>query len=296
MPERDIDVAAAKRRFQRAATTYGDVSVLAREVERRMQERLQYIRHVPRRLLDAGCGPGDGMALLRERFPEAGLIGLDIAPAMAQSAYRARTLLARARELLSGAGCSYVCADLARLPLAPGCVGMVWSNLALGWAADAGAALAEFGRVLEPQGLLMFSTYGPDTLKELRSSFAKVDGYAHVHRFIDMHDLGDMLVSAGFADPVMDMEIVTIAYAQLSGLARDLRLSGQSNVHPARRRGLMAPGAWAGMAAEYESLRRDQRLPATFEIVYGHAWKGDPRPRQHGPQVVKLSLTRGRMR
>jgi malonyl-CoA O-methyltransferase len=288
VPEREIDVAAARRRFQRSAATYGEASVLAREVERRMHERLQYIRHAPGRVLDAGCGPGEGLGLLRKRFPEADLVGLDIAPAMAQTARRARTLAARARQLFRGAGCSHVCADVAHLPLASGSIGMLWSNLALAWAADARTALAEFGRVLEPQGLLMFSTYGPDTLKELRSAFGKVDGYAHVHRFIDMHDLGDMLTAAGFADPVMDMEFLTLSYTDVAALARDLRLSGQSNVHPARRHGLMAPAAWSGMEAAYELLRLEGRLPATFEIVYGHAWKGIARPRRDDTQVVKV--------
>jgi malonyl-CoA O-methyltransferase len=292
MANRDIDVAAARRRFERAAASYGEVAVLAREVERRMGERLEYIRNDPACVLDAGCGPGAGLSLLRRRYPKATLVGLDIAPTMVRSARQAPTMIDRARSYLAGAARSHVCADLARLPLAAGSMGMVWSNLALAWAAHPPAALAEFARVLQAQGLLMFSTYGPDTLKELRRAFANADGYPHVHRFIDMHDLGDMLVAAGFADPVMDMEFVTLSYAGVAALARDLRLSGQSNVHPGRRRGLMAPGAWNRMASGYEELRRDQRLPATFEIVYGHAWRGEPRARQDGPQPVKVQLPR----
>jgi malonyl-CoA O-methyltransferase len=290
MTARPIDVAAARQRFERAAATYGEVAVLAREVERRMGERLEYIRHDPRSVLDAGCGPGAGLRLLRERYPKARLMGVDIAPAMGRRARRALPVMARARDYITGAGRSHVCADLARLPLVAASVGMVWSNLALAWAADSPAALAEFGRVLEPQGLLMFSTYGPDTLKELRAAFAKVDGYPHVHSFIDMHDLGDMLVAAGFADPVMDMEMVTLAYTDVAALSRDLRLSGQSNVHSGRRRGLMAPGAWGRMVGEYEQLRCDRRLPATFEIVYGHAWKGLLRPPKDAPPVVKVQF------
>ncbi|OGA42360.1 MAG: malonyl-[acyl-carrier protein] O-methyltransferase BioC [Betaproteobacteria bacterium RIFCSPLOWO2_12_FULL_65_110] len=284
-----IDVPAARRRFERSASTYGEVAVLAREVERRMAERLDYMRHDPRWVLDAGCGPGEGLGLLRERYPKANLIGLDIARAMTHSARQARTILARARDLFSGAACHHVCADLARLPLAPASVAMVWSNLALAWAADPPAALSELARVLEPRGLLMFSTYGPDTLKELRGAFAGIDGYAHVHRFIDMHDLGDMLVAAGFADPVMDMEVMTLSYPDVGALARDLRRSGQSNVETGRRRGLMATDAWTKMVAAYESSRREARLPATFEIVYGHAWKGEGRA--DGAQVVKTDFS-----
>jgi malonyl-CoA O-methyltransferase len=292
MTPADIDVAAARRRFERAAATYGEVAVLAREVEKRMAERLQYVRNDPMRVLDAGCGPGAGLELLRARYPKAGLIGLDIAPAMTRSARRAATLASRAREYLAGARRNHLCADLAHLPLAPESVGMVWSNLAIAWAADPVATLSELARVLELQGLLMFSTYGPDTLKELRAAFAAVDEREHVHRFIDMHDLGDMLVSAGFMDPVMDMEILTLSYADVAGLARDLRLSGQSNVETRRLRGLMTPRAWAKMTARYDLLRRDGRLPATFEIVYGHAWKGTPRPGKGGTQVVTLQFPR----
>lgn len=290
MTDSHLDPRAARMRFERAAATYGEVAVLAREVERRMAERLDYIRVGPRRVLDAGCGPGEGLRLLRRRYPKARLVGVDSAWSMARSARRSQPLLERAKSALSGALCHNVCADLARLPLAAASVGMVWSNLALAWASAPAAALSEFARVLEPQGLLMFSTYGPDTLKELRNAFAQVDRYAHVHRFIDMHDLGDMLVGAGFAQPVMDMDIVTLAYADVGALARDLRLSGQSNADADRRRGLMAPGAWTRMASAYESARRAERLPATFEIVYGHAWKGERRDRAEEPHVMKIDF------
>ncbi len=285
-----IDARAARGRFERAAATYGEVAVLSREVERRMAERLEYIRVEPGRILDAGCGPGEGLRLLRRRYPKAWLVGVDSAWSMARSARRARSLVERAKSVLSGAACHNVCADLAQLPLAAASVGMVWSNLALAWASGPDAALSEFARVLEPRGLLMFSTYGPDTLKELRSAFARVDGHAHVHRFIDMHDLGDMLVGAGFAQPVMDMDIVTLSYADVGALSRDLRLSGQSNSDADRRRGLMTPRAWAKMAGAYESARRDGRLPATFEIVYGHAWKSERKDRAEQSHVVRMDF------
>jgi malonyl-CoA O-methyltransferase len=289
-----IDMRAARRRFSRAASTYGEVAVLTREVERRMAERLDYVRHDPQWVLDAGCGPGEGLEMLRARYPKARLIGLDFARAMACSAKQARTVFGRARDFLSGTACHHVCADVAHLPLRQSSVDMVWSNLALAWSADPLAALSELGRVVEPGGLLMFSTYGPDTLKELRAAFAAADDYPHVHRFVDMHDLGDMLVAAGFAAPVMDMEIVTLAYAKVETLARDLRLSGQSNVDTDRRRGLMVRDTWTSMATAYETMRREGRLPATFEIVYGHAWKGASRiyaeRRPVGAQVVKTQF------
>lgn len=285
-----IDPDATRRAFERAAATYGEAAVLAREVERRMAERLQYIRHDPRRILDAGCGPGEGLRLLRDHYPNAQLIGVDVAWAMTRAARGGRPMLDRVKSFFSGAACHPVCADLARLPLASASLGMVWSNLALAWARDPVAALSEFARVIEPHGLLMFSSYGPDTLKELRGAFAQVDGYSHVHRFVDMHDLGDMLVAAGFAEPVMDMEIVTLEYGGVDALVQDLRRSGQSNVDTGRRRGLMSPGMWAKMAAAYETVRRDGRLSATFEIVYGHAWKAERRMRTAEGQVVRTNF------
>jgi malonyl-CoA O-methyltransferase len=285
-----IDFGAARQAFERAAATYGEAAVMAREVERRMAERLQYVRLDPRRVLDAGCGPGEGLKLLRSHYSNAQLIGVDLAWAMTRAARDGRPMLDRVKSFFSGAACHLVCADISRLPLASASLGMVWSNLALAWARDPVAVLSEFARVIEPQGLLMFSSYGPDTLKELRGAFAQVDGYSHVHRFVDMHDLGDMLVAAGFAEPVMDMEIVTLAYADVDALVRDLRRSGQSNVDAGRRRGLMPPAMWAKMAAAYEIMRREGRLPATFEIVYGHAWKAERRMRSAKEQVVKTNF------
>jgi len=286
-----IDLRAARQRFRRAAPTYGDGAILAREVQQRMAERLDYIRHSPSRVLDAGCGSGDGLRLLRTRYPKALLLGLDVAYEMTQSVRQARTPRERVKDFFAGTPSFPLCADLVRLPLGAATVDMIWSNLSLAWMADPPAAFSELARVLGPNGLLMFSTYGPDTLKELRSAFATVDRYAHVHRFIDLHDLGDMLLAAGFADPVMDMEMVTLTYRDIAGLAGDLRLSGQSNVDVDRRRGLMAPGAWNRMVAALEPSRRDGRLPATFEIVYGHAWKPEGGRRTRREQVVTLDAS-----
>ncbi|OGA18497.1 MAG: malonyl-[acyl-carrier protein] O-methyltransferase BioC [Betaproteobacteria bacterium RIFCSPLOWO2_12_FULL_63_13] len=291
-----IDLGAARRRFGQAAPTYVEGAVLAREVQRRMAERLDYIRYSPAAVLDAGCGTGEGLRLLRMRYPKSLLVGLDVAHAMTRSARRSRTLLGRTRDLFTGFSCHHLCGDFSRLPLGPATVGMVWSNLALAWAEDPLPAFSELARVLAPSGLLMFSTYGPDTLKELRSAFTGIDNYAHVHHFIDMHDLGDMLLTAGFAEPVMDMEIVSMSYPDVAALVRDLRLSGQSNVDVGRRRGLMAPGAWNQMVAALETTRSNGRLTATFEIVYGHAWKAAARTRADGVQVVKTDFALNKAR
>ncbi len=260
-----------------------------------MAERLEYIKHEPRCVLDAGHGVGDGLRLLRRRYPKATLLGVDSAMDVASEARSRQTMVERAMSLLFAPGPYPLCADMARLPLANASVAMVWSNLALAWAEEPLAAFREFHRVLEIGGLIMFSTYGPDTLRELRQAFADADARPHIHRFIDMHDLGDMLIEAGFAEPVMDMEHITLTYTGVDALVRDLRLSGQSNVALERRRGLMGRSRWQAMLASYERARHEGRLPATFEIVYGHAWKSQPRKDEAGRQIVKTDFHRKKL-
>jgi malonyl-CoA O-methyltransferase len=263
--------------------------VLAREVEARMLERLQYIKLAPARVLDAGCGDGHGAKRLAERYPGARVVGLDFAYPMLRAGRDAwlRRMFLRSRV-------DYVCADLACLPLAAASVDLAWSNLALHCAGDPQPALKELRRVLKVGGLLMFSCYGPDTLKELRGAFAARDGAPHVHAFIDMHDLGDMLSVCGYAAPVMDMELITLTYADVDALLADLRATGQQNALAERRRGLTGKGVFGAMRAGYEKLRRDGRLPASFEIVYGHAWKPEPRLSDDGRAIVSMPAPRAK--
>jgi malonyl-CoA O-methyltransferase len=281
-----VDARQARRAFERAARQGRDAGALQGEVERRMLERLEYVRLVPRRVLDAGCGTGRGLALLRGRYPKADLLGVDFAWAATAAALRSETLAARAWRLVRGRMNACVCADFERMPLRSAAVDLVWSNLALAWAEDPLAALREFQRVLATGGLLMFSSYGPDTLKELKSAFARDSSARRVHSFVDMHDVGDMLVSCGFVSPVMDVERITLTYSRADDLARDLRASGQACAADDRPRALMGRGTWRRMLAAYETLREDGRLPATVEVVYGHAWKGEPRMSADGRQVV----------
>jgi malonyl-CoA O-methyltransferase len=246
-PDRRI----ARRRFERAAGTYAAASRLEAEVGSRMLERLDYVKLAPRCILDAGSGPPQ--RLLGKRYPKADVVALDFSLEMLRSA---RTWLDRFRGNLS------ICADLERLPLAAESVDLVWSNMALHWLAEPLEALKEFERALVPEGLVMFSTLGPDTLKELRAAA----GAGRVHAFHDMHDVGDMLVAAGFSAPVMDMEMLTIAYPGADGLLTDLRASGQTSARADRPRGLTGKGFAA-------RLRGALAANATFEVVYGHAWK-----------------------
>ena len=289
-PAFGLDRAQVRRGFERAAAAGGDAAVLQREVERRMFERLDYIRCRPHRVLDFGCGVGRGLKLMRRRYPGADLLGMDFAPGVLSEAKRKESLFERARRLVSGSARFHLCADFARLPLRAASVDMVWSNLALAWAGDPLAALREVHRVLVAGGLLMFSSYGPDTLKELKAAFGAGSGARHVHSFIDMHDLGDMLVASGFAAPVMDMEVITLTYSEVPALLRDLKASGETCAARDRRRGLMGRRAWERMLASYERERRQGRLPATIEVTYGHAWKSEPRTTVDGRRIIEVEL------
>lgn len=275
------------RRFGRAAATYDDVSVLAREVARRMDERLDYIRIAPKRILDLGCGTGADFDALGKRFPSATRIGVDFALPMLERARGDRGLFGRLRALGRPAPAALVCADASLLPIARASVSLVWSNLMLNWLADPVPALREMHRVLEVDGMLMFSSLGPDTLAELRAALPHAYG-ERVHRFIDMHDLGDALVAAGFSDPVMDMEVLTLTYGDIEELLRDLRLSGSANASTRRPRGLSGKSGWAAARSALGALRREGRLPATFEIVQGHAWKAQPKVTDDGRAVMRF--------
>jgi malonyl-CoA O-methyltransferase len=183
-----------------------------------------------------------------------------------------------------------VCADIEALPVAANSVGLVWSNLTVQWCNDLPATFVELHRVLKTEGLLMFSTFGPDTLKELRQAFSGVDGHNHLNRFADMHDIGDMLVQAGFADPVMDMEMLTLTYDDVRAVLQDLKTIGAHNATAGRAQGLMGKNAWARLIENYERLRSNGKLPATFEVVYGHAWKPQPRTTPDGASIIKTSF------
>ena len=281
-----FDRAQVVRRFARAAADYREHDFLIREIDRRMQERLDYVRIEPRRILDLGCSAGGSLPALSARYPDAQWLGLDIAPAMLAAINLPRAGWPRWLGLGRKAPVSRVAGDAAQLPLAARSVGLVWSNLLLHWLDDPLPALAEAQRVLEVGGLLMFSTLGPDTLQELRMAFA--DGYAHTQRFTDMHDLGDMLVACGFADPVMDMEVIRLTYDDLDRMLGELRQAGSACAMKARRHGLTGRGRWQAMRAAYEALRQDGKLPATFEVVYGHAWKTAPKQTADGRAVVSL--------
>ena len=258
-----INKQAARHAFSRAASTYDESAVLQREIGNRMIERLDYIKLQPRTILDAGAGTGEATAALMKRYPKAKVIALDFALPMLRKARKRGSLMRRPATL---------CADIEQLPLATGSVDMVYSNAALQWCTDLEGTFRDLRRILRPGGLLMFSTFGPDTLKELRQAWSEVDRKPHVSPFTDMHDIGDMLMKSRFAEPVMDAEFINMTYGDVHQLMRDIKGIGAHNATEGRHRGLTGKQRMLRFTQAYEQFRIEGVLPSTWEVVYGHAW------------------------
>jgi malonyl-CoA O-methyltransferase len=282
------DLNLLRRAFQRAAGHDDDAAFLLREIGGRLLERLDLLKLKPEVILDVGCGTGIITAPLMKKYRRARVIGLERAPAMVAKARQRAPWL----RTLHG-----LCAEPEALPLADARFDLIFSNLALPWTLDLDRTLAEFRRLLKPGGALLFSTLGPDTLLELRRSWAAAgDGCNHVNAFLDMHDIGDALLRARLAEPVMDVERLTLTYQDVATLAHDLGQLGARNITLGRPTGLTGKGRWRAMRNAYEQYRRpDGLLPVSCEVVYGHAWGPWPnqaRSRNAGPAVFPLSRLR----
>ncbi|HHH44339.1 MAG TPA: malonyl-[acyl-carrier protein] O-methyltransferase BioC [Gammaproteobacteria bacterium] len=272
------DKAAARRSFESAARGYDQAAVLQQEIGQRLLQRLELVKIRPERVLDLGSGTGQCIPDLLARYRKSELVALDIALPMLQRARRRGHWLRRPR---------CVCADAERLPFADRQFDLVFSNLMLQWCVDLDAVFAELHRVLRPGGLLLFTSFGPDTLRELRASWERVDSRSHVNTFPDMHDVGDALLRARFSDPVMDVERLTVTYPDVWQLMRELKQIGAHNVTQGRPRGLTGKAQMQRLVEQYEQYRQEGVLPASYEIVHGHGWA------QSGEQNLPLDrLTR----
>ncbi|MGZ3237760.1 MAG: methyltransferase domain-containing protein [Burkholderiaceae bacterium] len=294
-----IDIKRVRKLFAVQARI-AESAFLRREVATRMHERLALVKLAPQRVLDAGCGEGSDLITLQRRFPGAQVLGLDASAGMLTAA-RDNHLAARSsvNRLLkkwlppkvgmsSGSHTELLCGDFAQLPFGVKAVDLVWSNLALHWHPQPDRIFAEWRRVLRVDGLLMFSCFGPDTFKELRTAFAEIDGMPHALPFVDMHDFGDMLVNAGFSTPVMDMETIMVTYESVEKLMADVRAWG-GNPLATRRRSLIGKDAWKRVVGIFEKMRRsDGRIPLTFEVIYGHAFRPVPRVTASGETIIRL--------
>jgi len=271
-----LDKRLIRESFDRAAAGYDEVALLQREVGQRLLERLDLIKLQPQRIIDIGAGTGELSSALGKRYKGCEVVTLDLAPNMLKQARKRQGMM----DKLFGKQ-RFICGDAEQLPLADNSVDMVFSNFAIQWCADLDQAFGEFQRILKPGGLLLFTTFGPDTLKELRQAWRAVDNDIHVNSFIDMHDIGDALLRARLADPVMDTEHLTLTYPDGMGVMRDLKAMGAHNTTSGRNHGLTGKQKLKQMLAAYAQFRtRDGQLPATYEVVYGHAWGSDTQQQQ----------------
>jgi len=283
-----LDKAGVRAAFDRASATYEAAAVLQSRVAEELLSRLEPFDFHPQVILDLGAGTGRAAAQLKRRYRRSSVIALDLAPGMLHQAARHQSLFRRFER---------VCADAARLPLAPASVDIVFSNLMLQWCDPLDATFAEVRRVLKPQGFFAFTTFGPDTLKELRSAWAEADAHNHVNRFLDMHDVGDALVRAGLQEPVLDIDRTQLTYSDGMAVMRDLKSIGARNATAGRPRALVGRGRLQRVLTAYEAFRKDGRLPATYEVVYGAAWGTAGRPASsadHGEVRISPSAIRRR--
>jgi len=273
MPERadafQLDRARLRASFERASGGYEAAAGLQARIAAELLERLALFRFAPGVVLDLGSGTGRVTRELKRRYPRACVIALDLAPGMLREARRHQRPWRRFAR---------VCGDALRLPLRDGSVDLIFSNLMLQWCEPLPAALAEVRRVLKASGFFAFSTFGPDTLYELRSAWAQADGYNHINHFSDMHEVGDALVQAGLMEPVLDVDRIEAGYPDVLTLMRDLKAIGAHNVTAGRSRALTGRARLARVQQAYESFRREQRLPATYEVIYGASWGAAGRP------------------
>ena len=258
-----LDRGGVRAAFDRAGATYEPAAQLQARVAQELLSRLDAFKFAPAVVLDLGAGTGRAAAQLKRRYPRAQVLALDLAPGMLEHARRNLRLWRRFHR---------VCADAQRLPLKSASVDLVFSSLMLQWCEPLDAAFAEVRRVLTPEGFFAFSTFGPATLQELRRAWAAADDYNHVNQFIDVHDVGDALVRAGFAEPVLDVDRIELGYESALDLMRDLKAIGAHNVTAGRPRPLLGRAHLERVRAGYEPFRRGPTLPATYEVIYGAAW------------------------
>lgn len=288
-----LDKQKVQAAFDQAARNYDEAAVLQHEIGQRLLDRLEFIKIEPEIIIDIGSGTGRLSSAIAERYPDSAVYSLDLASEM----------LNYARKQSITQPTDFICGDAEQLPFSDQSADLIVSNVTIQWCMNLEQAFKEFYRIIKPGGLLMFTTFGPDTLKELRSSWSGVDKHNHVNAFFDMHDIGDALKRIGLSDPVMDVENFTLTYQEATGLMRDLKAVGAHNVTEGRPHGLTGKHRLQKVIKRYEQFRMDDGLlPATYEVIYGHAWAPLPRDEndmgdanEDGTVSIPLSRMRRRM-
>lgn len=264
--------------FNAHARTYEQAAKIQYEIGERLFERLQYLKINPRYILDLGCGPGRYSAALKKYYPKAKIVGLDLALMMLNQAQSRQGWL-RKWSLVNG--------DMMHMPFADGLFDLVFANQVIHWGSSLTKLMAELNRIMNTNGCFMFSTLGPDTFFELKKAWSHADSFAHTFEFADMHDLGDILLSERFQDPVVDMEKLYVHYQSLPQLLHALRSQGVRNTNPGRNPGLTSKKSWQTFASAMDALRIPEgKYPLTYEVVYGHAWKGQQRRLNQGVETL----------
>lgn len=270
-----LDARSARHHFSKAAQKYDQAAVIQREIADRLHEKLDYLKLSPVHVIDLGCGTGYSLAFLLKKYPKAELWGLDFAyPMLKMAQARLATQQSFLQKWLKKPAQHWIVGDLAHVPLQTASMNLIFSSLALQWSSDKlPQVFAEWQRILTLQGTVFFATLGPDTLKELREAFAPLDESERIHTFTDMHDIGDELVHAGFSDPVMEMEKISVCYTDPLAVFNDLKSIGALNSSPARSKGLMGKDRWNRMMDAWKACGQDGKWHVTYEVIYGHAWK-----------------------
>ena len=253
--------------FNKHALCYEQAAKIQHEIGERLFERLDYLNIKPYAVLDLGCGPGVFSKRLKTYYPKASIVSFDLAFDMLKEAKNKQSWRNK-WPLVSG--------DMASMPFASGQFDLVFANQVIHWSESLQGVMRELARVMNTHGCLMFSTLGPDTFYELRQAWASVDRDAHTNDFIDMHDLGDCLLAEHFLDPVVDMEMLMAHYSSLPDLLKSLKAQGVPNINQGRKRGMTGKRAWHAFEASMSTFLTEQgKYPLTYEVVYGHAWKGE---------------------
>ncbi|ANJ67094.1 malonyl-[acyl-carrier protein] O-methyltransferase BioC [Halothiobacillus diazotrophicus] len=272
-----FDYAQVRARFNRAHRSYDQYAVVQQEAGRRLAARFDWLKLAPTRILDLGAGTGQMTRALQARYPKAAVFALDLAEEMLETLPKSGRWIKRKRA---------VCADMHHLPFATGSFDIVISNFAIQWSHDLGLLLAEIARVLAPGGVLSFTTLGPESLRECRRAWAAVDGGSHIHGFLDMHDVGDAMVRACLADPVLDQEQLILHYPDAMTLLRELRGVGVGNTLFDRSSGLTGRHKWQAFLAALEAEKTGAGIPLTYEVVYGLAWGSGISPMSEEPRKI----------
>lgn len=270
--ERRFNLSRLRKAFDQRATRLVAVNFFLREVARRMQAHLDGINLAPKQIMDMGCAIGHDFSILQKKYPNAQLLGLDWSwPMLTQAAQR--SWVVKLKQYLYQRRTYFIQADWSYLPIASNSIDLIWSNLALHWATLPNQILEQWIKPLRTNGLIILSTLGPDSLKELRTAFATVDTDAHIPLFIDMHDLGDMLIDQGLSDPVVDTERLTITYETPQSLLKDVRTLGiypGIDVRPGLRGRIWLQQIYTALDAQRDV---DGLIHLSVELIYAHAWK-----------------------